>query len=106
MMLNLTIIQSDGRKHVLHVQPGTTIREAAIANSVSGVPGECGGCLSCASCHVYVDLAWIDRLAPMTKDEDDMLDGTFAERLPNSRLGCQVAVTPDLDGLVVHVPGQ
>ncbi|ASV84870.1 putative 2Fe-2S ferredoxin [Ochrobactrum quorumnocens] len=42
----------------------------------------------------------------MTKDEDDMLDGTFAERLPNSRLGCQVAVTPDLDGLVVHVPGQ
>ncbi|ASV84882.1 putative 2Fe-2S ferredoxin [Ochrobactrum quorumnocens] len=41
----------------------------------------------------------------MTEDEDAMLDGTFAERLPNSRLGCQITITTALDGLSVHVPG-
>jgi 2Fe-2S ferredoxin len=40
----------------------------------------------------------------MRADEDDLLDGTATERLPNSRLSCQIKITPALDGLVLRLP--
>ena len=58
----------------------------------------------CATCHVYVDESWLARLPAMADDEDALLDGTATERLPNSRLSCQIHVTPALDGLVVRLP--
>ena len=58
----------------------------------------------CATCHVYVEPAQLALLPAISAEEDALLDGTAAERLPNSRLSCQIRVTPDLDGLVVHLP--
>ena len=68
-----------------------------------GIIGECGGVMSCATCHVYVDPEWYGRLAPPQQSELDMLE--FAdEPTVLSRLGCQIKVREELDGLVVRVP--
>jgi 2Fe-2S ferredoxin len=77
---------------------------AATLNSLPGVEAVCGGFCSCATCHVYVDDAWITRLPVPSADENEMLDGTAANRLPGSRLACQIRMTSDLDGLTVRMP--
>ena len=59
--------------------------------------------MACATCHVHVDEAWIERLAPPAAEEEDMLD-LATELAPTSRLGCQVRLTAELDGLIVRVP--
>jgi 2Fe-2S ferredoxin len=61
---------------------------------------ECGGSCACATCHVFVAPEWIDRLPRRTEEESATLEGAF-EILPTSRLGCQVIMTPELDGLRV-----
>jgi len=67
------------------------------------IAAECGGACACATCHVYVQEPWLDKLAPKSDMEETMLD--FAQELePNSRLSCQIKVTPELDGLVVKTP--
>jgi 2Fe-2S ferredoxin len=76
----------------------------ATNNNVTGIVGECGGFCSCATCHVYIDDAWIAKLPAMSEHEDEMLEGTVSDRLPGSRLSCQVQVTEELDGIVVRTP--
>ena len=77
---------------------------AALTHGVDGIVAECGGNAVCATCHVYVDDAWTSKLEPVSDDEDALLDGTAAERRPNSRLSCQIKVQPALAGLVVRIP--
>jgi len=86
-MARITFIQHDGTEHVVEAEPGMTVMEAAVKNSVPGIAAECGGACACATCHVYVD----------------MLDFAFDIR-PESRLSCQIKVTEALDGLVVRIP--
>jgi 2Fe-2S ferredoxin len=77
--------------------------ENATRNNVNGIVAECGGQCSCATCHVQVAEEWFDKVGPAEGDEEDMLE--FAEeRVPTSRLSCQIEVTEELDGLVVNVP--
>jgi 2Fe-2S ferredoxin len=78
--------------------------QVAVAHGLAEIIGECGGNAMCATCHVYVDDRWLDRLAAVSDDEDALLDGAAAERKPNSRLSCQIRITPELDGLVLHLP--
>lgn len=94
----------DGRLISADVPVGHNLMEAAVANNVPDVIGECGGCLSCATCHVYVDADWTDRAGPPGDMEGDMLEVTAAERRPESRLSCQITVTDSLDGIVLLVP--
>jgi 2Fe-2S ferredoxin len=77
--------------------------EAAIANTVPGIVAECGGACSCATCHVYVDDEWTEKVGGPSEMEEDMLDFAFDVR-PTSRLSCQIRLTDELDGLVLHVP--
>jgi 2Fe-2S ferredoxin len=58
----------------------------------------------CATCHVYVDPAWVDKLPAPLGNELEMLECTAAERLPNSRLSCQIKIEASLHGLVVRIP--
>ena len=51
-----------------------------------------------------VDAAWLDKLPPLSEDEDSMLDYAAVARQPNSRLSCQIKLSPELDGLVVDLP--
>lgn len=88
----------------IDVPQGMSVMNAAVQNGLEGIVGECGGCCACATCHVYVDERFLDRLAPMGDVEADLLTVTASERKPNSRLSCQIAVTDELDGLVVYLP--
>lgn len=84
-------------------QPGISLMQLALSHGVPGIVGECGGVMSCATCHVHVDAAWYDRLPPPKQGESDMLE--FADdRSVTSRLGCQIKVRDDLDGLIVRIP--
>jgi len=105
-MPKVTFVAYDGNKSTVEVKPGESLMFGATQGGVGGIVGECGGFCSCATCHIYVDDAWIDKLAPMTEHEDEMLEGTVSERKPGSRLSCQVSMTAELDGLVVHTPEQ
>lgn len=95
---------ADGREINAEVREGLNMMEAAVANNVPRVIGECGGSLSCATCHVYVDPAWTDRVGQPERFEDGMLDVAEAERRDTSRLSCQIKASAALDGLVLHVP--
>ena len=95
---------ADGSEITGEVANGLNMMEAAVANNVPHVIGECGGNLSCATSHVYVDDAWREATGEAGEFEDDMLDVAEAERLPQSRLSCQITASPELDGLVLIVP--
>ncbi|MBL8707584.1 MAG: 2Fe-2S iron-sulfur cluster binding domain-containing protein [Rhodospirillaceae bacterium] len=103
-MPKVTWILPSGDKITADVPVGHNLMEAAVANNVPEVIGECGGCLSCATCHVYVDAEWADRAGPPGDMENDMLEVTAAERRGTSRLSCQIVSSDALDGIVLHVP--
>lgn len=103
-MPKITYVHPDGTSTVLDVGVGVSVMRAALSNGLSGIVGECGGGASCATCHVYVD-EHNDRPLPPRHDlEDELLEATTSPRLPTSRLSCQLTVTDETDGLVVHLP--
>lgn len=104
-MPKLTVVAFDGTRFELDVEVGSTVMENAVKNSVPGIEAECGGACACATCHVYVDEAWTEKVGKPDVMEEDMLDFAY-EPKPVSRLSCQIKMTDELDGLVVHVPEQ
>jgi 2Fe-2S ferredoxin len=104
-MAKIEYVEFDGLVHVLDIEPGLSVMQGAVANGVRGVIGECGGCASCATCHVYVDPAWLARVGQKNALEEALLEEVCAPR-PNSRLSCQIKVTDELDGLIVHLPAK
>ncbi|HEY8267379.1 MAG TPA: 2Fe-2S iron-sulfur cluster-binding protein [Xanthobacteraceae bacterium] len=102
-MPKITYIEHDGTSRTVEAEVGTTVMETAIRNKVPGIVAECGGACSCATCHVHVEETWKEKVGPPSAMEEDMLDFAFDVR-PTSRLSCQIKVTPELDGLVVHTP--
>ena len=90
-----------GEQHTVEAKPGNTIMEI-LRDAEMDVEAICGGCCSCATCHVIVDDAYAAKLPEISEDESDLLDGS-EHRVENSRLSCQVAVTPELDGMTVTI---
>jgi 2Fe-2S ferredoxin len=103
-MPKVIYVATDGARREVEAKRGVSVMQTAISNGIDGIVAECGGSMQCATCHVYVDEAWLARLKPMSDVEDAMLDSTASERKPNSRLSCQIDMTPELDGLTVHLP--
>ena len=102
-MPTITYIAPDGAERRIEAANGISLMQLALSNGVPGIIGECGGVMSCATCHVYVDEAWYERLAPPQQAERDMLE--FADDPTEfSRLGCQIKVRDELNGLIVRVP--
>lgn len=64
------------------------------------VEATCGGQAACATCHVYIAPEWLKITGNPEGQEADMLDSSL-ERTPQSRLSCQIALTPELDGLTI-----
>ncbi|MNO73553.1 Ferredoxin-6 [compost metagenome] len=77
--------------------------QAATFASVPGIPADCGGACSCATCHTYVDEAWLGKVQAAESMENDMLEYAF-ERRDNSRLSCQLIISEEMDGMVLHLP--
>jgi ferredoxin, 2Fe-2S len=102
-MSKVTYIDAGGKQHVVDVRPGLSLMEGAVQNGVPGIPATCGGACACATCHIYIDEAWRSRTGARNDLEESMLE--MADDVqPNSRLACQIEMTDELDGLVVHVP--
>jgi len=104
-MAKITYIEHTGKSHTIDVPDGLTVMEGAVQNNIPGIDADCGGACACATCHVYVDENWFDKLNKIEDTERDMLDVAFE---PNkfSRLGCQITVSDDLNGLVVKMPSK
>ena len=83
-------------------EAGLSVMEVIRDGGIDELLALCGGCLSCATCHVHVDPAFLDRLPAMDRDEDELLDAVD-DRLPTSRLSCQIPFGPALDGLHVTI---
>ena len=94
----------DGREQRASGRLGESIMQVATSAGIGGIVAECGGSAMCATCHVYVDEAWLARLSPPLPNELEMLECTAAERLPSSRLSCQIKLTGDLEGIAVRIP--
>ncbi|KAG5992624.1 mitochondrial matrix iron-sulfur protein [Claviceps lovelessii] len=101
--LYVTFIEKDGQEHKFAVSAGDNLLDIAQANDVE-MEGACGGSCACSTCHVIVtDEDYYDRIPEPEDDENDMLDLAFG-LTETSRLGCQVKMTKELDGLVVKLP--
>ena len=101
-MVKVTFIERNGNRKEVETQPGLSLLEIAHANNID-IEGACEGSLACSTCHVIVETDWYSRLPDADEDEEDMLDLAFA-LTKTSRLGCQIIVTEDLDGLTVKLP--
>ncbi len=104
-MTKIVFVETDGTRHEIDAKNGATIMEVAIQNDIKGIVGECGGACTCATCHVYVDSEWSEKTGDPSAMEEDMLDFASDVR-DSSRLSCQIKVSDELDGLVVHVPAR
>ena len=104
-MPKITYIENNGKTHNIEVPNELSVMEGAIQNNIPGIDADCGGACACATCHIYVDEKWFNKLPSKSEAEQDMLDMAIE---PNkfSRLGCQITVNDDLDGLVVKMPSK
>lgn len=102
-MAKITYIEHNGKEHTVEVADGLTLMEGAMRNSIPGIDADCGGACACATCMVYVPEEWFSKLEPAEPMEETMLD--FCDRREdNSRLSCQLKVSPALDGIRVKMP--
>lgn len=95
---------TEGAHRELQAKAGQSLMQAAVAANAPGIEADCGGLMTCGTCHVYVHEPFAAHLPPPSPDELGMLEFTAAERRPNSRLSCQIALDESLDGLAVDLP--
>ena len=103
-MTNINFKLKNGEITKIDAEDGLTLMEIARDNDL-GIEGTCGGSISCCTCHVVVDKDWFHKVGPANPDEEDMLD-LAVDLQPTSRLGCQIEVTPELEGLIVNIPNE
>ena len=103
-MPRMIFIERDGNRKEVEAPVGLSVLEIAHENDVD-IEGACEGSLACSTCHVIVDPAWFDKLPEPSEDEEDMLDLAFGLQA-TSRLGCQLIITEELDGLTVKLPAE
>ena len=103
-MPKVTFIAPDGSEVIADNAEGN-LMNIAVENQVDGIDGDCGGVCSCATCHIKVSADWKEKVGPASEAETDMLE--LEEDVDeSSRLGCQIKMTEELDGLVVTVVGR
>jgi ferredoxin len=100
-LITLSIIDRNGVEHSIQAPTDMNLNLMELAKMEGhGVKGECGGMALCATCQVYIES---DHALPEQSDAElDMLDQAFFVQ-DNSRLGCQIYLRPELDGLKVRI---
>ena len=101
-MPRMIFIERDGGRREVDAPLGMSVLEIAHRHGID-IEGACEGSLACSTCHVIVDPEWYDLLKEASEDEEDMLDLAF-NLGKTSRLGCQIIITEELDGLTVRLP--
>lgn len=102
-MVQIVFVEPSGVRREVEAAVGESVMRAALDAGIEGIAAECGGCLTCATCHAYVAEDWVARLTPPSEEELVMVDCAIDVR-PNSRLTCQIPVTPELEGLEIEIP--
>jgi 2Fe-2S ferredoxin len=98
----MTFVERDGKRREVDAPIGLSVLEIAHKQGVD-LEGACEGSLACSTCHVIVHPGWFYKLQKPTDDEEDILDLAFGLE-EKSRLGCQIVINDELDGLVVRLP--
>lgn len=101
-MPKMTFVKPDGSNLEVEAPLGMSILEIAHRNNLD-LEGACEGSLACSTCHIIVSEEDFERLPEADDDEEDMLDLAYG-LTRTSRLGCQIRITEELDGLVVTLP--
>lgn len=101
-MPKVIFINADNSKLEVIAPVGLSLLEVAHRHNID-LEGACEGSLACSTCHVIIDPTWFKLLPEPSEDEEDMLDLAFG-LTKTSRLGCQIRLTEDLDGIIVRVP--
>ena len=93
-----------GEHREIDAEQGKSLLVAAHQNDID-IEGACEGAMACSTCHLIVSEDWFEKLPDASEEEEDMLDLAYG-LTRTSRLGCQITVTEDLDGLVIRVPDE
>jgi len=101
-MPRIVFVERGGNRRTVEARNGMSLLDVALASGID-IEGACEGCLSCTTCHVIVEEEFFELLPAASEEEEDMLD-LAAGLKPTSRLCCQICVSEELDGLVVHLP--
>jgi 2Fe-2S ferredoxin len=101
-MPKITFIDTEGTRRDVDAPVGLSVLEIAHKNDID-LEGACEGSLACSTCHVIVEPEWYDLLNDASEDEEDMLDLAFG-LTKTSRLGCQIIMSEELDGLTLKLP--
>ena len=102
VMPKVIFFEKPGVRKEVDAVLGQTLLEVARDHQVD-IEGTCEGNLACATCHLIIDKQWFLKLPKPCEDEEDMLDLAYG-LTASSRLGCQIKITGDLDGLIAHLP--
>ncbi|KAF6004195.1 hypothetical protein F1559_003514 [Cyanidiococcus yangmingshanensis] len=100
--ISVTFVDRDGVRRPVRAPIGSSMLQVAHENSID-LEGACEGSLACSTCHVYVSEPHLKRLSEPSDEENDMLDLAFGLQ-ENSRLGCQIIASRDLDGMELTLP--
>ncbi|MDB5362580.1 MAG: 2Fe-2S ferredoxin [Rhodospirillales bacterium] len=101
-MPKMVFVDTQGNRREVDAPTGLSVLEVAHKHGID-LEGACEGSLACSTCHVIIDPNWFEVLKDPTEDEEDMLDLAFG-LTKTSRLGCQIVMSEELDGLVVSLP--
>ena len=101
-MVKVVFITRDGTRKEFEAAEQSSLLRVAQANGID-MEGACEGSMACSTCHVIVEPEWYAKLPAAGTSEGDMLDLTYGVTR-TSRLGCQITLTPELDGLTVRLP--
>ncbi len=102
-MVKVVFIEPTGEAVTIDATEGWSLMQVATSKGVDGIEAECGGSCACATCHCYIEGEAAAAVPAAGEGEIAMLEHVVAERRPNSRLSCQIKVTPELEGLVVRI---
>ncbi|TPX34847.1 hypothetical protein SmJEL517_g02612 [Synchytrium microbalum] len=98
----VTYITPENEHITVESKAGQNLLDLAHANNID-LEGACECSLACSTCHVIVDQKYYDKLEEPSDEENDMLDLAFA-LTDTSRLGCQIKMSRELDGMTVRIP--
>ncbi|MET0985519.1 MAG: 2Fe-2S iron-sulfur cluster-binding protein [Steroidobacteraceae bacterium] len=101
-MPKVLVTNREGVESTVEHASGSSLMEAIRDGGFDELMALCGGCCSCATCHVYIDPSFASKLPAVSRDENDLLDGS-SHRKDNSRLSCQIQLSDEIDGIKVTI---
>lgn len=100
--VTVNFVMQDGEEISVQAHKGESLLDVAWANDID-IEGACDASLSCSTCHLILDPESYSKLEEPTDEENDMLDLAFG-LTDTSRLGCQVLMNEELNGIVAKLP--